>query len=82
MEVLNLPQLRVEYCIEVEKIRPLGERHFAAKAIFSKQARIREWPVPLPEKEYWGRTEEEAKHKVRKAVEKWAAQCDVIVTEL
>ena len=77
-----MSQLQADYYIDIEEIHPMGDIHFAAKAIFSKEAHTRRWPIPLPEKEYLARTEEEAKHKVREAVKEWAKQCNAITTEL
>lgn len=77
-----MDNLKVDYFVEIEEIRQLGDYKFAAKARFSRQARARKWSVPLPDKEYWGNTKAEAEDKVREAVREWAEQCNVTATEI
>ena len=76
-----MTEFRCSYYIEVEEIRPLGEYRFAAKAVFDNHCRSKKWPIPLPTCEYWGKTKDEARNKVRHAVSEWANKCSVVVTE-
>lgn len=73
----------LDYYIVTEELHPpFGRYRFAAKAVFSRKAYAHEWPIPLPVKEDYGETKQEATEKVRQQVEKWATKVGVKVTEI
>jgi len=73
----------LDYYIVTEKLHPpFGRYQFAAKAEFPQKAHDHEWPIPLPLKECYGVTEQEAIEKVRQQVKEWAAKVGVQVTEI
>lgn len=71
---------RYDYDIVTEKIRPLGQYHYAAKLNFL--VRLNEKPggpgarlgIPTSLGERWGKTSEEAHSKMQEAVEQWISE--------
>jgi len=76
-------QTSLDYYIEVEKIRPMAHKYcFAAKPVVSKNFDVSKFPSPPPQKELHGETEDDARAKVREAMEEWATAQGIALTEI
>lgn len=72
----------LDYMIEVEKVRPLGQFNYAAKATISSRVDISTFATKPPIGEVWGETEADAVAKVRKAMEEWGKSVGASVSAM